>query len=53
MDSFLDDAKLHTHIEAGMDLTFARCACVCDKKLHLITQFQPWLNALKELDTDI
>ena len=52
-DSFLDDTKLHTHIEAGMDLTLARHTHAPDKKLHLITQFQPWLNALKELDTDI
>ena len=39
MDSFLDDVKLHTHIEAGMDLTLARCACAHGKKLHFITQF--------------
>ena len=53
MDSFLNDVKLCTCIEVGMDLTLARCTHACDKKLHLITQFQPWLNALKELDTDI
>ena len=53
MDSFLDDAKLHTHIKAGMDLTLARHTCAHDKKFHLITKFHPWLDALKELDTDI
>ena len=52
-DSFLNDTKLHTCIEAGMDPTLARCAHAHDKKLHLITQFQPWLDALKELDTNI
>ena len=53
MDSFLDDMKLRTRIEVGMDLTLARSTRAHDKKLHLITQFQPWLDALKELDTDI
>ena len=52
-ESFLDDPKLRTHIKAGMDLTLARCARACDKKLHLIIEFQPWLDALKELDTDL
>ena len=52
-DSFLDDEKLHTHIKAGMDLTLARRAHACDKKFHPITEFHPWLNALKELNTDI
>ena len=52
-ESFLDNPKLHTCIEAGMDLTLARHAQACDKKLHLIVKFQPWLNALKELDTDL
>ena len=52
-DSFLDSAKLHTRIEAGMDLTLARFTRARDKKFHLITKFHPWLNALKELDTDI
>ena len=52
-DSFLDDTKLQNHIEAGMDLTLARQAHTCDKKLNLITGFQPWLDALKELDTDL
>ena len=52
-ESFLDNPKLHTHIKAGMDLTLARHAQACDKKLHLIVKFQPWLNALKELDTDL
>ena len=53
MDSFLNDAKLHTCIEVGMDLTLARHAHAHDKKLHLIAHFQPWLDALKELDTNI
>ena len=53
MDSFLNNMKLCTCIEAGMDLTLARCAHAHDKKLNLITQFQPWLDALKELNTDI
>ena len=53
MDSFLNDAKLHTCIEVGMDLTLARHAHAHNKKLHLITHFQPWLDALKELDTNI
>ena len=52
-DSFLNDTKLCACIKAGMDLTLARCTHAHDKKLHLITQFQPWLNALKELNTDI
>ena len=52
-ESFLDDPKLHTCIEAGMDLTLARCTIACDKKLHLIVKFQPWLDALKELNTDL
>ena len=52
-ESFLDDPKLCTHIEAGMDLTLARCTRARDKKLHLIAEFQPWLDALKELDTDL
>ena len=52
-ESFLDDPKLRTRIEAGMDLTLARRARACDKKLHLIIKFQPWLDALKELDTDL
>ena len=52
-ESFLDDPKLCTCIEAGMDLTLARCARARDKKLHLIVEFQPWLNALKELNTDL
>ena len=25
----------------------------CNKKFHPIAQFQPWLDALKELDTDL
>ena len=52
-DSFLNNAKLHTCIKAGMDLKLARCAHACNKKFHLIAQFQPWLDALKELDTDL
>ena len=52
-ESFLDNPKLHTRIEAGMDLTLARRTRARDKKLHLIVKFQPWLNALKELDTDL
>ena len=36
-----------------MYLTLARCACACDKKFHLIMEFQPWLEALKELNTDL
>ena len=50
---FLDGPKLRTHIEAGMDLTLARRTKACDKKLHLIVKFQLWLDALKELNTDL
>ena len=50
---FLDDPKLHTHIKAGINFTLARCTHAHDKKLHLIAEFQPWLNALKELATDL
>ena len=53
MDSYLNNTKLHNHIEVGMDLTLARCTCVHDKKLHLIIGFQPWLDAIKELDIDL
>ena len=52
-ESFLDDPKLCTCIKAGMDLTLARRTRARDKKLHLIVEFQPWLDALKELDTDL
>ena len=52
-DSYLNNTKLRNHIEAGMDITLARCACVCDKKLHLIIGFQPWLDAIKELNIDL
>ena len=52
-DPFPDDTKFQNHIEAGMDLTLARQAHTCDKKLNLIAGFQPWLDALKELDTDL
>ena len=52
-DSFLDDTKLQNHIKARMDLTQARQACAHDKQIHLIAGFQPWLDALKELDTDL
>ena len=52
-ESFLDNPKLRTCIKAGMDLTLVRRTRAHDKKLHLIVEFQPWLDALKELDTDL
>ena len=33
--------------------SLARCTHVHDKKLHLTVKFQPWLDALKELNTDL
>ena len=52
-DFYLNDTKLCNHIEVGMDLTLARCTRAHDKKLHLIVGFQPWLDAIKELNIDL
>ena len=43
-ESFLNDVKLHIHIEVGMDPTLARCVHSHNKKLHLIVLYQSWLD---------
>ena len=43
-ESFLNDVKLHTHIEVGMDPTLARCVHSHNKELHLIVLYQSWLD---------
>ena len=52
-DSYLDDTKLCNCIEVGIDLTLARHTHAHDNKLHLIIGFQPWIDAIKELDIDL
>ena len=49
-ESHLDTACLHTQIKVGMDPVLNKCSFQSDKTFHLIKDFQPWIEAVKELD---
>ena len=52
-DSHLPEAHIRNRIEAGMDRTLSTRSRTSDKNIHKITLFKAWLDALKELDTQL
>ena len=53
MDSHLEETQVCTRIEAGMDHTLSTCSHISNENIHKIVPFKEWLDALKELDTQL